>query len=218
MVAAVREQLEAHQAQLLTRISAAASAADTRTLLSLNDELRQTSALLGRMDDLGAEARAILGDASAGTGNMAVPAEPRVAQENVAGRGHGVQIRSGFLERCAKAGLVLRPYRGAIYSSASGRRIGIAVATERKPNRWFLGLGEDDFDAAVLLCAPDSGKVIDLCLPRSFIAQHRRYFSRSGGQEKFNVARRDGHTLLKIPSRPPERVDQFIGAIAGLDR
>lgn len=217
MTVAAREQLEAHQAQLITRISAAARAADTRTLLSLNDELRQTASLLGRMEDLGVEARALLACASPESRTSAAPDLPIAAAVQVAGRAHGVQIRSDFLKRSSSIGFPLIHQRGAIYSTPSGGRTGIAVATERKPNRWFLGLGEDAFDAAVLLCKPDVGPVIDLCLPRSFIAQHKPYFSRSGGQIKFNVARRGGHTILKIPTRAAEAVDQFIGAIVGLD-
>jgi len=218
MTTPLKEQLSARQTDLITKISSAARVADTHSLLALNDELRQTVSLLARIDDIDAEARAILDFASAGTNESTRLATRVTVADKVPGRAHGVQIRSGFLERAAKAGLVLRHQRGAIYSSQSGRRIGIAVATERNPNRWFLGLGEDDFDAAVLLCAPESGKVIDLCLPQSFIAQHKHYFSRSGGQIKFNVARREGHMVVKVPTQPAEQVNHFIGAIVGLDR
>jgi hypothetical protein len=170
------------------------------------------------MDDIDAEARTVLAFSSSGTSQSDRLTPHLPVAEKVPGRAHGVQIRSGFLERAAKVGLVFRHQRGAIYSTPSGRRVGIAVATERKPNRWFLGLGEDDFDAAVLLCAPDAGNVIDICLPQRFVAQHKRYFSRSGGQIKFNVARRGGHTVVKIPTQAAEQVDQFIEAVIGLDR
>lgn len=218
MVVSIREQLAAYQAKLLTKISAAANAADTNTLLSLNDELRRTATLLSQMDHLGIEAQSLLGLASAGNATIISSVQSRVVSKKVAGRGHGVQIRSDFLDRAVKAGFQLRPHRGATYLSPNGRRIGVAVATERKPNRWFLGLGEDSFDAAVLLCMPDKGRAIEVCLPPSFFTQHGRYLSRAGGQVKFNTARRDGHIILKVPRMNPERVDEFVGNFAGLDR
>jgi hypothetical protein len=133
------------------------------------------------------------------------------------GREHGVAIRGSFLERAGKMGLKLRPYRGAIYLSPKGKRIGIAVATEVNRDRWFLGLREGGFDAAVLVCARDAGSPIDVCLPTSFFEKFEKFLSRSGGQVKFNVARRDGRTILKLPGRTPEQVDRFVGAIASLD-
>jgi len=214
MPSSIRKELDAHQASLLAKISAAAKAGDPRTTLSLTGELQRTTALIARMDDLGSEAVSLLGR---GLPLRDTPVPSVSARASVPGRGHGVQVRAAFLDRSTKAGIPLRPYRGAIFQSPKGLRIGVAVATERKPNRWFLGLGEGQFDAAVLLCVPDSGKVIDVCLPASFFAQFGRYLSRSGDQVKFNVARRDAHVVLKIPSKSAERVDGFVGAIARLD-
>jgi len=218
MLPSVRARLEAHQVKLLGKITTAAGAADTRTLFALNEELRRTDSLLRRMDDIGAEARALLSFESQGSPRPPEQDGARLVQPPVSGRGIGIKVRSDFLDRAAIAGLFLKPHRGSVYAGPSGRRIGIAVATEVKPNRWFLGLGENDFDAAVLLCVPASGRVIDICLPQSFIAQQMPFFSRSGGQIKFNVARRSGQTILKIPTRAPELVDQFIASIVGLDR
>lgn len=218
MVADIRGELQSHQADLIARIATAAKAADASRLLSLNDELRQTVSLLSRLQDLSVEVQGVLRGTQAQVNAQQTASGTAALPESVAGRGHGVQIRSGFLARSLNAGLRLRPHRGAIYASPSGRRVGIAVATERKPNRWFLGLGEDDFDAAVLLCAQNSGKVLDICLPASFILKHRQDFSRSGGQIKFNVAHRDGRLILKVPGRTPEPIDQFVAAVAGLDQ
>ena len=218
MVSSIRDRLTDYQNGLLAKIGAAAKASDAEAILLLNGQLARTTALLSRMDDVGFEAEALLGNSDSRNGRAAAVATQKIDEMSVPGRGHGIKIRADFLDRAARAGLPLRPYRGAIFQSSKGRRIGIAVATERKPNRWFLGLGEGLFDAAVLLCAPNSGKVLDICLPPAFLAQHGRYLSQSGGQIKFNVARRDAHTILKIPHKTPERVERFIGAITNLDQ
>jgi hypothetical protein len=213
------QELKKYQSSLLSRIGKAASASDTRTLFTLNEELRATASLLSRMEQVEDEARALLGGGAARQNGVTSPQPTKLVNTaSVAGRGHGVKIRGDFLQRAATSGLVLRPYNGAIYSSSSGQRIGIAVATERKPDRWFLGLTDGEFDAAVLVCESASGQAMDICLPKKFFAQYGRYLSRSGGQIKFNVARRKGHILLKVPSQTPQRVDQYVDAIEDVDQ
>jgi hypothetical protein len=184
MTVDIRKQLESHQAELIAKIASAANASDPAGVLSLNEELRQTVSLLNRLNEMYVEARAMLGRAERANSQL-IPTPPTPYSAVATGRGRGAQIRSAFLNRANDAGLKLRPYRGTVFSSPNGRRIGIAVATERNPNRWFLGLGESDFDAAVLLCAQNSGKVLDICLPTSFIAMYREHFSRSGGQDSW---------------------------------
>lgn len=217
MASSTQCRLEQHQAELIARIAAAAKASDAERILALTDELSRTAGLLARLSTLDVEAESLFGRPPSIEGNS-LPSAVQFDAEVVPGREHGVAIRREFLQRAAQAGLPLRPYRGAIFMSPKGRRIGVAVATERKPNRWFLGLGEKLFDAAVLLCKTESGKVIDICLPAAFFAQFGRFLSRSGDQVKFNVALRDTHMIVKIPGRAPERVDALVGAIAGLER
>jgi hypothetical protein len=217
MSSQIYEELELHQSDLLRRIAAAAKAADTHTLLSLDDELRRVASILTRIDDIGSEVRTLLNGSPANENVTATVSSAR-ASGPVPGRGHGVKIRSDFLDRAAKAGLMLNAFRGAVFSTVSGRRLGIAIATERKPDRWFLGLNEDGFDCAALVCVPNSGKVIDICLDRNFMSSYRAYFSTSGNQVKFNVFLQGGHVMLKFPNRPSVCVDQFLYKYLELDR
>lgn len=218
MSSVTRDQLESHQAALLVKIAAAAKASDTNAILAVTAELQRTASLIARFHDLGAEAKTLLGRASIGFGPERSALEKITKSPFVPGRGQGVEIRSAFLDRAARAGVHLLPFRGAIFASPVGRRIGIAVATERKPNRWFLGLSKELIDAAVLLCVPNKGKVLDICLPSSFLAKYKGQLSHSGDQVKFNVTRRDAQLILKVPRSAPVRVDGFVGAITDLDR
>jgi hypothetical protein len=215
----IREQLGIKRDVLLKSIQAAASSGNSTTLLRLSEEFRQTEFLLGQHDSWVADAEIFLSAPSSRHGDEPTPQREPVRSRSeparrASGRDMGGEIRSSFLRRAALAGLKLSPYRGAIYRSASGVRIGIAVATERQQNRWFLGLKHGEFDAAVLLCQSTSGRTADICLPPAFVKSHR--FSQSGGQDKFNVARREGHLFLTIPGLSPVPVDRFSGGVAGL--
>ena len=105
------------------------------------------------------------------------------------GRGIGKTIRMDFLQKASEKGIYLENIRGSIYQGPSGHKVGIAVATERKPDRWFLGLPLKRFDDAVLLCKPDSGDNIEICLSKNFFDEYGYKMSESSGQMKFNVER-----------------------------
>lgn len=212
----LRDQLGAKRTALLKSIQAAATTGNSPSLLGLSDQLRRTEQLLAQHDSWIADAEILL---SASPSNGRPPHSPPQAVRDErapkpSSRTHGTEIRAGFVRRASAAGLQLSPHRGAIYRTARGTKIGIAVATERQPNRWFLGLSQNEFDSAALLCQTKSGRTLDVCLPRAFVQAHR--FSRSGGQDKFNVVRREGHLYLTIPGLSPVTVEQYVGAISGL--
>jgi len=117
-----------------------------------------------------------------------------------------------FLKRVSEVGVDLRHVRGSIYETQSGRKVGIAVATERKPDRWFLGLPLQSFDHAVLLCKRDTGDTFEICLPNNFFDEHGDNMSQSGGQMKFNVARRGNGYAILVPGTDGVSVSKFLGA------
>ena len=81
---------------------------------------------------------------------------------------------------------------GTTYRTPSGSTVGIAAATEVTPNRWFLGITPRlELDTMGLLCQSGNA-VLDFVLPMTFSSDAWPRFSRSGGQVKFNVDRRDG--------------------------
>jgi hypothetical protein len=211
-----RERLDARRVSLLQHIAAAATAADSTALLKFTDELRSVDTLLAAYATLDAQARALLDGVVVPAEGEPVMARPAERALRVPGRAHGVEIRTAFLKRARARGLNLAPENGAIFMAPGGVRVGIAVATERQPDRWFLGLADGGFDAAVLVCKGEGGDTFDLCLPRAFIARHASALSRSGGQVKFNVVRRGGRVALTIPTVGSVNVDGYVGAIDGL--
>lgn len=211
----IEHQLQGRRSELLQSISVAAKTAESLRVLELAGELQRTELLIARHTSLLEEASDLLGAPLAAPPN-GTPRTPLPPASSPSGRGHGRQIRADFLEAARQQGLILSGYQGAIYKTPTGARIGIAVATERQQGRWFLGLTEGAFDAAVLLCQSNSGRTAAVCLPSSFIAQHRAHLSSSRGQNKFNVVRRNGHLMLSIPGQGHVAVDQFVDAVRAL--
>jgi hypothetical protein len=130
------------------------------------------------------------------------------------GRGIGRTIRMDFLKKVSLDGIHLEHIRGSIYETQSGSRVGIAVATERKPDRWFLGLPIETFDHAVLLCKPETRDTIEICLPKAFFDEYGEKMSLSGGQMKFNIARRGNGYSILVPGTDGVNVSKFAGDYA----
>jgi hypothetical protein len=131
-------------------------------------------------------------------------------RKSVSARNNGKQIRNAFLGILATKGIRLQHVSGTIYRSASGALIGIAVATERAPDRWFLGLSQNGFSHAVLLCQPDRGDIIEICLPVAFFERYGRHMSISNGQVKFNVVRRGNSYAVLVPFTDGVSVSEYI--------
>ena len=122
----------------------------------------------------------------------------------------GRTIRRAFLNKLSEEGVRLENIRGCIYETKSGHRVGIAVATERNPDRWFLGLKHKSFDHAVLLCKQDTGDTVEICLPKAFFDEYADKMSKSGGQMKFNVARRGSGYVILVPGTDGVNVAQYL--------
>jgi hypothetical protein len=220
MSAEHKSRLQDRRAALLQGIGAAATSGDSKNLLRLTEQLRQVELLISRIDSLAAEAEAFL-EVRPGTPKSEAPIrnlQLETTEPRIPGRGYGAEIRAAFVRSARERGLDLAPLRGAVFSTDGGQRVGIAVATERQRDRWFLGLPEDGFDAAVLLCQTNAGKVLEVCLPNRFFERFRSVLSKSGGQVKFNVVRRDGHLFVTLPGRSPFQVDDLVGDISQVRR
>ena len=132
------------------------------------------------------------------------------------GRGAGRAIRMVFLTKAERLGVHLAYVKGIIYATPAGHRVGIAVATERNADRWFLGLTGDGFDDAVLLCRPKTGDIVEIILPKSFFDEYGRRMGRSRSQILFNVTRRGRDYVLLVPGTGGVNVTKFIGAYSTL--
>jgi len=127
------------------------------------------------------------------------------------GKGAGRAIRMVFLTRAERLGVHLAYVKGIVYATPTGRKVGIAAATERNADRWFLGLPSEGFDDAVLLCRPKTGDIVEIFLPKSFFDEHGKGMGRSGSQMKFNVARRGRDYVVLVPGTGGVNVTKFVG-------
>lgn len=140
--------------------------------------------------------------------------EPEISIPNgdiFTSRQRGKQKREFFIKKLREKNIQLNPFSGeTIFSDEKGKIIGIAFATERQPNKWFLGLPERDYDAITLLCERENGVVLNFVFPRDFCIKYKDNFSKSKGQMKFNVVNRHGSFLLLLSGVMNPDITKFV--------
>lgn len=198
-------ELQNEKGKILSAISKAASEGETDTVLAESEKLQKIENLISRHKQITSELEGL----RSGTPQNIQPKTQRIvltpvsksrSVQTVTSRELGEQIRGEFLRKREAEGIHLQLIKGkTIFRTRSGKRVGLAVATERQPNRWFLGLPSGGFDHAVLLCQRDNGEVIDIPLPDKFFEKYGREMSESKGQLKFNVVNRGSGLLVQVP-------------------
>ncbi len=207
-----KEKLMREKAMLLGQIAESAQRGESEEVLAAGEKLSKIEHLIKRYENLLRDI-SDLNSADSQPGafrKIGSSSQPSNSINFVPGRGIGKEIRMDFLLKVSKQEIHLGQRSGSTYETSSGRKVGLAVATERKPDRWFLGLPVG-LDQAVLLCQRENEDVADICLPKNFLAEHSGKMSKSGGQIKFNVTRRgNGYTLL-IPGTNGINVSKYVG-------
>ena len=133
-------------------------------------------------------------------------------------RVRGLARRKEFINSIKRAGSTLIHQSGAMYLTDSGGLVGIAYASERQPDRWFLGLPDKDYIAVVLICERDDGEMMNFILPGDFFHTHRHNFSLVKGQIKFNIVHRGNNYMMTIPKAGNIKINQFLNNISSLQR
>jgi hypothetical protein len=200
-------KLRQEKKELLEKISTAAREGKSEAVLSASEKLRKIEMLINRYEQLEVEIAELqkeggfhmnTGAAIESQMKPTSTAIPRISVKTV--REHGREIRETFLKRLLQTDISLQSVKGeTIYRCKSGEKVGIAVATERQPNRWFLGLPAGGFDHAVLLCQRESGDVVEIRLPKEFFAKYGSNLSESKGQVKFNISCKGSVFVVKVP-------------------
>lgn len=127
--------------------------------------------------------------------------------------------RQWILRMRTEASLELRQTAEVKFRTPLGKKVGIPYASEREeaPDRWFLGLPDEPFDIVVLLCATDSGELLDFTLPPEFVSQIWRSLSRDTRKHvKFHVARNGVNYGLHLGGGVSRQINQFRGQLAPL--
>lgn len=212
----IKNTLEQENEELLVQIANAAKEGKSSLVLSLSDKLAKVKSLISRYEQLVREVTEVqlkkpaevFMDVQKGTHGQLNISYLSSSLYSKSRTEYGPEMRELFLKRLSERGINLKPVKGTIYRTKSDERVGIAVATERQPDRWFLGLPEDGFEHAVLLCHKGDD-IIDLQLPKEFFKQYGRNMSRSNGQIKFNVTRRGSGYFVQIPGSDDVDVSEF---------
>lgn len=198
-------ELQNEKNKILSAISRAASEGRADLVLAESEKLEKIENLIARHRQITSELEGLRSGApimtNKSTHRIAASeiSESRSTQM-VSSRELGEQIRGIFLSKRESEGIHLQLIKGkTIFRTKSGKRVGLAVATERQPNRWFLGLPTGGFDHAVLLCQRENGEVIDIPLPEKFFEKYGDKMSESKGQIKFNVVNRGSGLLVQVP-------------------
>lgn len=203
--------LQKIRAKTLKSIQAAASIGDSENIQNETARLAQIDSLIAQQSALDNEIAALQGGEIPPSEKPGVFPEARSRKEGeLSPRAQGARRRSDFVHDCAKRGITLNHVKGSLFKNPKGEQVGIASASERKDNAWFLGLPANEFKHAVLLCENKQDRIFAVCLAKSFLDQYGKNLSESKNQTKFNVALRHGNYFLSVPSIGPVPIDQYI--------
>lgn len=126
--------------------------------------------------------------------------------KNLTAKQQAAEMRASWVTAMCSKGIVLNGH-GRSYKTKEGKSVGIAFANElNKPphkDKWFLGLRDEPTHIVVLLCRDLSQNVHDIVLPVSQLGQAWSKLSRSSGEIKFHVHRRNGNFFLFVNKDEP---------------
>ena len=137
------------------------------------------------------------------------------------GKGEAKEMRDRYVEALQHKGIILSHVSGIVYRLKTGDTVLIPAATERRPNRWFLGVPFSTFRARriaslVFLCKGGE-QALDFVLPASEVERLLPSLSKSNGQVKFNVVRVEpGRYELQLPHREPVDISRYLQDAAPL--
>lgn len=220
-------RLLGHLETLLRDVAAAARKQDVPTVIRLLGNLQTLGSLIRRQEEIDRRQEEVDGTLAALKQGLAVPPVPgaRMPDDTATDDGsetsskeRGRKHREDFVRTLGTLGIPVEKVKGQVFRTSHGLRVGIAYASESKRNKdgWFLGLPENDFDHAVLLCDGSNGKLTHFSLPSQFMDKHSRSLSRKNGQLKLNVRRRGEEFFLLVPPRASVSIDAFRDNFAGL--
>ena len=127
----------------------------------------------------------------------------------------GKACRETYIRELSTRGIRLFRVKGRIYETTSGRRVGIAYASEVLADKWWMGLLDEKYDVVVLLCEPRSGNVLDFVLPTDFVRKAWPLLSRNGKQREMHVHRIGVNYELE-PGKGLGKINQYLSNTAEL--
>lgn len=136
----------------------------------------------------------------------------------------GRRLREDYIVQLRNRGVKIERDKG-VCARTTGGVWAIPFATERRPNRWFLGLPEADILqklsnsnlGVVLLCQAESGALLDFMIPHDILQKLVGSLSKSKGQLKFNLKKAGDRYWLVNPGVSDFDVSDFLGAVSAFE-
>jgi len=201
---ATLDDLQKEKNIILSNISNYARKRETDSVLSESEKLEKIELLINRHGQIVLELEELRGNKSISVSTPNAVKKESLGKDTMTlalAREIGKKLREVFLSKLEGEGIHLQLIKGTtIYRTQSGKRVGIASATERQPHRWFLGLPVGGFDHAVLLCQREKGDLVEVSLPENFFMKYGSSMSQSKGQVKFNIVQRGSEVLVLVPN------------------
>lgn len=127
--------------------------------------------------------------------------------------------RDNYIAELHQGGIVINHVGNVWSKTGSGIWVAMPMATERVPNRWFLGIREDDIlernsrgeVTIVLLCVTEGDDMLDFVLPPLIVKGLLPKLSRSADGLKFNLKKTRTRYLLTLPKYSPVDLTEYRG-------
>ena len=141
------------------------------------------------------------------------PQRPLPAASPLSPKERGKACRNEYLRRLLSKGINLSGLKGRrIFQTSSGKRVGIAYASER-PDGWWMGLPDDHYNVVVLLCKTSSGETLDFVLPPNFVNRVWGGFSLSEtGQREWHV-KQSGPNYELDPKKQLGQINPYLSKL-----
>jgi hypothetical protein len=197
---------------LKTKIEHALKNSNTETIVAAAKDLD----LLGRLEKQYREIEtAIISLAQKGKLNMDMPQPTNKSFKQI-----GKEQRKTFIQETNKRNIILSEEKGLLYRDKLGGLVGIAYASERTPNRWWLGLPNKKYRTIVLMCRNDRLKTTYFIFPYTFCERYQDGFGtdKKENQFKFNISLKDGLYTLTIPDSKPITINEYIDKFDNIPR
>jgi hypothetical protein len=147
-----------------------------------------------------------------------VPSAPRpLSTANpISRKERGKACRNEYLRRLLSKGINLSRLKGRrIFQHSSGKRVGIAYASE-DANKWWMGLPDEHYDVVILLCETSSGETLDFVLPPNFVRRVWGGFSLSqNGQREWHVVQ-SGPNYELDPKKQLGQINPYLSRLEPL--
>jgi hypothetical protein len=213
----LKERVLQIKKKALGEIEVSARMGDTQKIIANTKVVEESEKLLRRWEEMcraveflekGAPSK----DRQVG-GLSPSPAQNKELDDDLTPRVRGEMRRKELLNYLSMIGIHLLHKHGSLYQTRNNEIVGIAYASERRPNRWFLGLPDQDYHTVVLMCDKDKrgdDSKVNFILPRLLYDQVRPQLSKVNDQVKFNIVIRRNSYMLLIPNGDPINIDNYI--------